>query len=188
MRWAWLLSLPLLLFADEAEELRRFYGNLRSLSVEAVSPENTTFWLTVAQQRRFRAEWNGHILISDGTTVWSYSRARRQLILSSASAALGSSIEQLFTTLLQEAPLRVLHRSGDTVQVLCPLSEGISSGFREAILTLRRRDWKPLTVEFHGDGGTQRWRIRSFRANPPISAQEFRFQPPPGTEVIDLRR
>ncbi len=187
MRW-WVLSillLPSVLYADELEGLRRFYGRLRSLALEAVSPDGVEVSLKVARGNRFRAVWNGHLVVSDGDTVWSYIPARRQVLISSASAALGSGLEQVITTMLEQAPLTVVRRSADTLYVRCPLSE---FAFAEALLMVRPRNWQLLGIELRGEAGTQRWHIRSFQPNPPVTARDFRFQPPPGTEVIDLRR
>lgn len=190
MKWWLLLALllPPALSADELSELRRFYSRLQSLSLEAVSAEGVELSLTVARGNRFRAAWQGRLVVSDGYTIWSYTPARRQVVISSASAALGSGLEQAITLLLQRGPLTVVQRSADSLHVRCPLSETDGLGFEEALLTVRNRDWHILTVELRGQGSTQRWAIRSFRPNPPLTAEDFRFQPPSGAEIIDLRR
>ncbi|MCS6966049.1 MAG: outer membrane lipoprotein carrier protein LolA [Candidatus Kapabacteria bacterium] len=175
---------------DELRFLRHFYARLQSLVLEAVSDMGVEVRLTVARGNRFRAELPGRLLISNGTTIWSYSPQYQQVVVSSTARAYPSGgIERVFTTLLQHSKLRLSHRNGDTLHVVCIPSDPTATGFREAILVVRRQDWAPLAAEIRSNGGgSQRWQIRRFQANPAVSAADFHFQPPPGTEVIELRR
>jgi outer membrane lipoprotein-sorting protein len=181
--------MPLSLAAGELEQIHRFYAQLQSVAVEAVSPEGTVARLIAARANRFRLEWLGRTVVCDGQTIWNYMPERRQVIISSAARlSPPGGIEAVLTALLQRTQLRLVDRMGDSLRVELIPSDSAGLGFRKAVLTLRRSRWTPVAIELTGDGWQQRWQIRSFRANPPVTAADFRFTPPEGTEVLDLRR
>jgi outer membrane lipoprotein carrier protein len=184
-----LLLFPLVALSQELEQMRQFYARLRSVRVEALSPFGSPVTLTVARGNRFRITWSDRLLVCDGTTVWSYTASQRQVVITSAaSAPRESSLEYVFGSLLQRAQLRLLSAAQDTLRLECLLVEPSASGMHAAVLTVRRSDWAPLAVEIQMGQERQRWRILRFQPNPPVSADLFRFRPPEGTEVIDLRR
>ncbi|MCS7177412.1 MAG: outer-membrane lipoprotein carrier protein LolA [Candidatus Kapabacteria bacterium] len=193
LRWTLVAAGSLLaaqsLAADELAALRRYYARLQSFAVEAVSETGLELRLTVARGNRFRAEWAGRLLVCDGTTVWSYTPALRQVVISSARRVLPSGgIEHVLLSLLGESRLRLLSQSGDILSVAWTPPDTLALGFQQAILRFRRQDWVPVAVELPAESGSQRWEIRRFQPDPPVTARYFHFQPPTDAEVIDLRR
>jgi len=185
MRYA-LASLLLTMVALGSESaIRQHYSRLQSFSAELVNAEGQRFRLLAARGKRFRLEAPEYLLVCDGTTLWSYYPARRQALRSRAPDHTGE-LEELLLQLLQRAELRILRRSGDTVELRVEPLHGGAEWFQGALLWLRRSDWAPLRVELSTAMGPQRWQVRNFRANPALSPDTFRFRPPPGTEVLEL--
>ncbi len=184
-----LLSIALIApaYGDDLDQLRRFYSQLQSLSVEARAETGLHLTLLVARGNRFRLQWQGRLVVCDGKQLWNYSPEHKQAVLSPAAAEYSGSVEQLFVALLEQAHLRILERRAETLRVECRLPSSASAlGFRSAVLTVRRNDWTPLAVELVSEAGIQRWEVLAFRPNPPVSPRDFTFTPPPDTEVIRL--
>jgi outer membrane lipoprotein carrier protein len=62
-----------------------------------------------------------------------------------------------------------------------------AESFEEVILTLRPSDWAIVAAEVHDAAGNRTvYRFRDLRRNRGMSPAVFRFEPPPGTEIVDV--
>jgi chaperone LolA len=140
----------------------------------------------------FRVELPSQTLVSDGTTLWSYSPDDNQVVVQDYTEEdLGFSIGQVFTDYLS-----VFRPTGATqatiggvrhdVLALVPRESGTS--VRDATLYVRSSDAVPTRVRVHDvNGQTLAFDLANVRLNPSLTSETFTFQPPRGVEVIDLR-
>ncbi|MEM1115719.1 MAG: outer membrane lipoprotein carrier protein LolA [Bacteroidota bacterium] len=177
-----------------ARDLQERYGATESLQasfVQAVGAQRLEGTLSVRADA-FRLDLGRQVLVTDGTTLWSYSRDDQQVVVQDYEPArVGFNVGQLFTDYLDV--FRVTGASRATVDgvrhdvlTLRPREAGMS--VRDATLYVRSSDAVPTRVRVHDTGGgTLAFDLTDVRRNVPLPASTFQFTAPSGTEVVDLR-
>jgi chaperone LolA len=197
------LAAALVLFAGRAEaqtataiaqRLQQRYQALDALKadfVQNVGGSTLRGTLTVRGDA-FRIELPDQTLVSDGSTLWSYTPDDNQVVVQDYSEDdLGFSIGMVFTDYLQ-----VFRPTGATratisgvrhdVLALVPRTDG--SPVRDATLYVRSSDAVPTRVRVHDvEGRTLAFDLSNVQLNPRLGADAFTFRYPRGVEVIDLR-
>ena len=140
----------------------------------------------------YRIELPGQTLVSDGATAWSYAAADNAVLVSAATDDEQSIQPGKFFT---EFPDRFTARRLAPTTVggvrverlgLTPLSA--TDGVASATLFVRASDLVPIRLEATAAGGGQiTLALRDVEVNPAVPASAFRFTPPAGAEVVDLR-
>ena len=140
----------------------------------------------------FRIELPNQTLVSDGTTLWSYSPDDNQVVVQDyAEEDLGFSIGQVFTDYLSVfrptgATQATINGVPHDVLALVPREAGTS--VRDATLFVRSSDAVPTRVRVHDvNGQTLAFDLTNVRLNPSLASDAFTFHYPHGVEVIDLR-
>jgi outer membrane lipoprotein-sorting protein len=140
----------------------------------------------------YRIELPGQTLVSDGATAWSYTPADEVVLVSTAADDAQSIQPGRFFTEFPErftarrlAPTTVggvrMERLG-----LTPVSP--DDAVATATLFVRASDLVPVRLEATAAGGGQiTLALRDVEINPSVGAGTFRFTPPAGAEVVDLR-
>lgn len=177
-----------------AQRLQRTYASVRSLTAE--------FTQRIGQERlqgsmavrgdAFRLELPGQTLVTDGATLWSYSRDEKQVVIQDYSPDdVGFQIGQLFTNYLKVfRPTGASRATIDGVRhdVLALRPREAGSSVRDVTIYARSSDGVPTRVRVHDvNGATLSFDLRNVRLNGSIPASRFRFQAPSGTETVDLR-
>ncbi|HLT46380.1 MAG TPA: outer membrane lipoprotein carrier protein LolA [Rubricoccaceae bacterium] len=180
--------------AAVAQRLQERYRALDALQAEFTQTLGTSTLrgtLTVRGDA-FRIELPGQTLVSDGTTLWSYSADDNQVVVQDYTEDdLGFSIGQVFTDYLAVfrptgATQATINGVRHDVLALVPRHSGTS--VRDATLYVRSSDAVPTRVRVHDvNGQTLAFDLADVRLNPSLAAGTFTFQPPRGVEVIDLR-
>ena len=177
-----------------ARQLLDRYGAATSMRAE--------FTQSVGQQRlagtisvrgdAFRLDLSEQTLVTDGETLWSFSKPDRQVVVQAYDPGeVGFSVGQLFTDYLE-----VFRATGATratiagvrhdVLTLRPRERGMS--VRDVTLYVRSSDGVPTRVRVHDtNGGTLAFDLNDVERNVRFPASTFRFAAPRGTEVVDLR-
>ena len=140
----------------------------------------------------YRIELPGQTLVSDGTTAWSYAPADGVVLISTAAED-EQSIQpgQFFTEFPDRfAARRLAPTTTGGVRVerlgLTPLSP--ADAVASATLFVRASDLVPVRLEATAAGGGQiTLALREVEINPAVPDATFRFTPPAGAEVVDLR-
>lgn len=177
-----------------ARRLQDRYGALSSLRASFVQTAGGQQLRGTLSVRRdaFRLDLGDQVLVTDGGTLWSYSRDDEQVVVQDYEPArVGFSVGQLFTDYLEV--FRVTGATKATiggvqhdVLTLRPRQSGMS--VRDATLYVRSSDAVPTRVRVHDtNGGTLAFDLRNVQRNVSLPASTFRFSAPSGTEVVDLR-
>ena len=177
-----------------ARRLQDRYGAIESLRasfVQTSGGQRLQGTLSVRDDA-FRLDLGSQILVTDGGTLWSYSRDDDQVVVQDYDPArVGFSVGQLFTNYLDV--FRVTGASRATIggvrhDVLTLRPRQSGSSVRDATLYVRSSDAVPTRVRVHDtNGGTLAFDLRDVERNVSLPASTFRFAAPRGTEVVDLR-
>ena len=177
-----------------ARDLQERYGALRSLQasfVQTAGGQRLSGTLSVRNDA-FRLDLGDQVLVTDGATLWSFSRAEEQVVVQDYDPSrVGFSVGQMFTDYLDVfrvtgATKATIGGAAHDVLTLRPRQSG--STVRDATLYVRSSDAVPTRVRVHDtNGGTLAFDLRDVRRNVSLPASTFRFAAPRGTEVVDLR-
>ena len=177
-----------------AQRLQQRYGALESLQASFVQTAGGQRLQGTLSVRRdaFRLDLGEQVLVTDGGTLWSYSRDDDQVVVQDYEPSrVGFSVGQLFTNYLDvfrvtAATKATIGGVAHDVLTLRPRSSGMS--VRDATLYVRSSDAVPTRVRVHDtNGGTLAFDLRDVRRNVSLPSSTFRFDAPRGTEVVDLR-
>ncbi len=177
-----------------AQRLQQRYGAIESLQASFVQTAGGQRLQGTLSVRRdaFRLDLGSQVLVTDGGTLWSYSRDDDQVVVQDYEPArVGFSVGQLFTNYLDV--FRVTGATKATIggvahDVLTLRPRQTGSSVRDATLFVRSSDAVPTRVRVHDtNGGTLAFDLRDVRRNVSLPASTFRFSAPSGTEVVDLR-
>lgn len=179
---------------DVAQRLQQRYHALDALRadfVQTVGGAALQGTLTV-RGNAFRIELPDQTLVSDGATLWSYSREDHQVVIQHYSDDdLGFSIGQVFTDYLSVfRPTGATRATVNGVRhdVLALVPRDPSSPVRDATLYVRSSDAVPTMVRVHDvNGATLAFDLHNVQHNPALTSDSFTFRYPQGVEVIDLR-
>lgn len=186
--------------ADITQQLSERYTSLTVMKADFVqvatsdfldAPERFSGSLTFGGTG-YRVETGSQSIITDGTTMWIYNRSQNQVIINDFvedeySFSLTTFLRQLdedFTV----TSAGVENRSGQVHDMLDLEPNDEFASFRQVRLGVRRSDglvtWLKVIdlndVEMVFD-------LSNIRVDPPIPDDLFRFEPPSGVEVVDLR-
>ena len=177
-----------------AKRLQATYGTVETLQadfVQSIGSQRVSGSLSVKGDA-FRLDLGSQQLVTDGATLWSYSKDDEQVVIQAYDPAqVGFSVGQLFTDYLDV--FRVTGAtsakiSGVAHDVLTLRPREAGSSVRDATLYVRSADGIPTKVRVHdANGATLAFDLSNVRLNRTLPASTFRFEAPRGTEVVDLR-
>ena len=177
-----------------ARRLQQRYGTVRTLQASFVQNsggQRLTGTIAVRGDA-FRLDLGDQTLVTDGQTLWSYSRDDRQVVVQDYDEGqVGFSVGQLFTDYLRvfrATGASTARVGGVAYDVLSLRPRQSGSSVRDATLYVRSSDAVPSRVRVHDrNGGTLQFEVSNVRLNAPLAATTFRFDAPRGTETVDLR-
>lgn len=160
-----------------------------SLSTAEVTSAGTLF---LKKPHKYRLEMGDHTIVTDGTTVWSYTKSLKQVLIDRYKEDERSLTPDrlLMGPSGGYTPVIVgterLGKSDMKVLKLTPTDEqSMVSSIR---LWVDEHDWTVRQVEVIDVNGKQTtYTVVQLKLNPGLPDSRFTFQPPEGVEVVDLR-
>ncbi len=132
----------------------------------------------------YRAPYE-QVIIGDGKKIWLYDADLAQLTIRNLDKALGSS------------PAALLAGDNAIERYFTLADDGSRNGLDWLLATPREADssFRSIRMGFNGDelialditdnfGGRTELRLQHIERNPTLPASDFRFTPPPGTDVL----
>jgi outer membrane lipoprotein carrier protein len=179
---------------DVLARLRASYSSMDALRAEFTQEvggarlEGTL----LLQGDRYRIETPDQVLVTDGATAWAYSKDDRQVLINDAVEDVTAfSPSAFFTRYPDRFDVQVTGSetvSGARHDVLRLTPRDSGAQVREVTLYVRATDSIPTRVRVvDGNGTTLVFDLRNIERNPRLPADAFRFVPPAGAEVVDLR-
>lgn len=178
--------------ARRLQERYRHVGALRAEFVQTLGGQRLRGTMTVRGDA-FRIEMDDQVLVSDGETLWSYSRPDNQVVVQryDPAEAGGFSVGQLFTdwtSLFRVTGATQATMNGVRHDVLALRPREAGSPVRDATLYVRSADAVPTMVRVHDvNGQTLAFDLGNVQLNPRLPSGTFSFRTPSGAEVVDLR-
>jgi len=146
--------------------------------------------LYIKKENKYRIETSSQILVTDGTTSWSYSPGKKQVVIDnyketgntfSPNKYLFQYPENFYSDLSGTETM-----GGKDVYVLKlkPREGGI---VKSASLWVGKDDWLIKKIYIQTEESTTTFNVKNIQINPGLSNSKFTFTPPEGVEVIDMR-
>jgi outer membrane lipoprotein carrier protein len=148
--------------------------------------------LLFKKSNKYRVEFEGQLVVTDGETVWSYSAQNNQVLIDRFKLDERSlSPEKILTAAPEDYAATLVSREkaahGD-VFLLKLVPREPATLLKSMKLWIHEADWlihKVEMVDQHGKETT--YQVNSFKTNIGIPDSRFTYQVPAGIEVVDLR-
>jgi len=179
---------------DVLNRLRATYASLDGLQATFTQRVgNATLEGTIILSGdRYRLEAGDQTLVTDGTTAWAYSRSDNQVLVNHHIDDVTAFTPSTFFTEYPDR-FRVEVTGQETLNgvrhdVLRLTPREADLNVREVTLFVRNTDALPTRVRLVDAGGSaMEFQLRDIQKNPRLTPDTFRFTPPAGAEVIDMR-
>ncbi len=187
--------------ADILEKVQEKYESIRDASltftrrvVFGVTQTRQDFAGTLAMKKgnRYRIELEDQTIVTDGKSVWTYSKINNQVFVDAyREDSVSFSPDRVLVNAPENYTAAILGREEvakkeATVLKLVPKSE--KSNLKWMKVWVDRDDWLMRRIQLLdiADNLTT-YEVGSLKLNTGIPDSTFRFTPPPGVEVIDVR-
>ncbi len=192
------VSCPAAEVADEAllQRVREAYADVRSLRAsfvqhnewEIMEPAESyagKVYLTRGGLLRIEyVEPEGHLLVSDGTWVWTYVPESGQVIKSPVSAD-ANSASRLFVDFLEGRRVVRIARVGSIAEITLAPEEG--SALKSLVVGVDPETGLGQTFAWTDrEGNTARYTFLDFETNAVLDPGLFHFEVPEGVEVVTM--
>jgi outer membrane lipoprotein carrier protein len=206
----WIASLLLILGAasfrsddagDILEKMRKKYDSIHDASLTfnrhvvfgvTQSKQDFSGTLWMKKGRKYRIESEDQTIVTDGSTVWTYSRINNQVLVDRyREDSLSFTPDRILVDVPENYSAALLGEektatSESSVLKLVPKSE--KSDLKWMKLWVDRNDWMMKRIQLLDVADNQTtYVLTGVTLNAGIPDSTFRFQPPPGVEVIDVR-
>lgn len=139
------------------------------------------------QDNKLRLELKNIIIVSDGVTNWNYNKKQNKVVISSYDASNPSllSLKQLIDEYPDKCTVSEIFDNGKEILDLKPKAGG--TGFTEVRLWVNEKSLIDRAVIQQTAGNTIEIDFSSYKLNSKLSDSKFKFIPPKGSSIIDLR-
>jgi outer membrane lipoprotein carrier protein len=148
--------------------------------------------LRMKRPNRYRIETEYQTLVTDGTTVWSYSPVNKQVLIDRYKETSDSFAPEQFLLNVPTnyfASLIQQERKGETIWVALKLVPKDDQSFIKSMkVWIEEGSWVVRKVEMLDVNDTEKtYDVQEIKINTGLKDVTFTFAAPTGTEVVDLR-
>ncbi len=190
-----LFFIPLTFSQEKAEDvlkaLQNKFDSINDLQVNVSQStdgkQNLFGKLFYKKNNKLRIELKNHLIISNGTTSWNYSKKENKVIISNVNDDSEGifSIRKLVYEYPSQCELSLEDEGGQKVLTLIPASLSLSFNYLKLYINSDNLISKVLLSE--GAGSMSLVNISDYILNQNIPDSKFSFTSPEGCKVIDLR-
>ena len=143
--------------------------------------------LLYKKENKLRFELKNHLIISNGTTSWNYSKKENKVIISSVDEESEGifSVKKLIYEYPSQCELSLEDEGGQKILTLVPSSTSLSFNYLKLYVNSDNLISKVLLSE--GASSLSLVNISDYVLNKNIPDSKFSFTSPEGCKVIDLR-
>ena len=143
--------------------------------------------LLYKKENKLRFELKNHLIISNGTTSWNYSKKENKVIISSVDEESEGifSVKKLIYEYPSQCELSLEDEGGQKILTLVPSSTSLSFNYLKLYVNSDNLISEVLLSE--GAGSLSLVNISDYVLNKNIPDSKFSFTSPEGCKVIDLR-
>lgn len=148
--------------------------------------------LVFKKTNKYRVEYDGQVIVTDGKTVWSYSPSTNQVLVDNfklnersltPERILGAAPDDYAPTLIGR------EKVGTIETVVLKLTPPEGSGMLKSMkIWVQEGEWlirKAELLDLHGKRTT--YQVHTIKTNTGVPDARFTFQAPAGAETVDLR-
>lgn len=148
--------------------------------------------LTLKKPNKYRIESDNQTIVTDGTTVWAYSPANRQVVIDHYKENQNSVSPDRFLIDLPETYYISLvgteHVGSETLITLKLIPRDDRSFIKSVRISVVQSLWNVREIEIVDLNETETtYHITNLETNVGVEDSNFVFTPPSGTEIVDLR-
>jgi outer membrane lipoprotein carrier protein len=184
--------------ASGKEQLDRFLEDTQSLRADfaqTVTDANGKVIqqgqgeMLIARPGRFRWEYRKpyeQLIVSDGKRLWVYDPELEQVTVKSVDEALGNTPALLLAgvhPLEQDFKIRETAGPGDALAWVELLPKAEDTHFVRILLGFAGQQLEQMAL-YDSFGQVTRLDFEDAQRNPPLAPESFRFEPPPGVDVV----
>ena len=172
-------------------DLQTKFDLIKDLSVEFTQSSNgkskLAGMLFIKKENKLRIDTKNLIIVTDGTTSWSYNKKENKVIISNYDENDPGvfSINELVYDLPDESDIELGNDNGQNVLTLTPNSYEYS--FDSVKLWLGEDNLISKVVLNDAALGTVEVKFSNYQLNQNIKDSKFSFTPPEGSRIIDIR-
>lgn len=172
-------------------DLQTKYDTIKDLSVEFTQSGNgknkLAGILILKKENKLRIDTRNLIIVTDGTTSWSYYKKQNKVIISKYDENDPGvfSISELVYELPADSEIKLTIENGQNVLTLTPNS--YEYNFNSIKLYLSKDNLISKVVIDDAAIGKVEAKFSNYKLNQNLKDSEFLFNPPEGSKIIDLR-
>ncbi len=182
--------------ATGLEQLTAFLAEARTvqggfnqtvISKSGRKPQQSSGTFSLQRPGKFRWIYDkpyAQVLVSDGETLWSYDPDLNQVVTRKLGKSLGSSPAALLAGGNLDSNFELKEGgAGDGLEWVDATPKAKDASFQQVRIGLKNR--LPQAMEINDNfGQTTQLRFTRLESNRPLAAEQFRFIPPKGADVI----
>ena len=172
-------------------DLQSKFDTIKDLSVEFTQSGNgkskLVGMLFIKKENKLKINTKNLIIVSDGTTSWSYNKKENKVIISNYDENDPGvfSIKELVYELPAESDIELSNENGQNVLTLTPNSYNYS--FDSAKLWINEDNLISKVVLNDAAIEIVKVKFSNYQLNQNLKDSEFSFTPPEGSRIIDIR-
>ncbi len=146
--------------------------------------------IMIQKENKYKIKTKSYILVTDGVTSWSYSPSKKQVVIDnykddgstfSPNKFLFNYPENFYSDYIGDEKV---NKKDCYVLKLTPRNKG---NIKSAKIWVDQAEYFIRKITITTSESTKTYTLKSIVLNPGLSSSEFKFTPPEGVEVIDLR-
>jgi len=144
----------------------------------------------LAGRNRFRIEFDGRVMVSDGTTLWDYDPGQNQVLLYNVDASMNiTTQEQLFAAYTENVDAEWVREElrGETQIVVIRLLRGEEADPQRVEVWIDTDRMLATRAEYIDGAGNDHTYLLEEMVTGEQPSEKFRFDIPEGVIVVDLR-
>jgi len=164
-----------------------FSSSYKGSSGKSQSASGTLY---IKKANKYRIETGGQIIITDGTTSWTYSPKKKQVVIDNYKDDGSSFSPNKFLFTYPEnfySDLDGEDKVGSTDCYVLKLSPRSKGNIKSAKIWIDKNDYIIKKVSVNSKEGSNTYTLKDVTLDAGVAASKFTFSPPADVEVIDMR-
>lgn len=165
------------------------YRSLNSLRMTFSGSDGVSGSISARRGGMYRIEVAGRTIICDGKTVWSGDASTRSVVINTYKPlSTDVSLERVFFEIMSVYRSQVVQSSATStiLRLTAPEPAAVIANVTSLDVTLNA-SYTVTQITVASGPSRITYAISRFKRNPSLTAASFRYSPPKGWEVIDLR-
>jgi outer membrane lipoprotein carrier protein len=178
--------------SELVNKLQKKFETINNLTVDVVlksqGEEILSGLLSYKKENQFNLDLKSNLIISDGSTIWNYNRESKKVIINEVDKTDPSFFS--FNKIVNDYPSKCdlsSERNGNFDVLIFVPRQNSNLGFNKAKVWIDKSDLINK-VELTGSGSEKtEIHFSNYKLNQNLSDSKFKFNPPKGSSIIDLR-